>query len=530
MNFTDLIEEYWQEQKGISRGNKNELDDVITHEEQPAGEDQAELEDTSEDLVVPVNLVASGNDNGATEMAANEIESGENLDQVVMGVDFDVSLSETLDEGNSKSFLQTMNDASAGAIHENVIDSSFNYQSNATVSPSRNGVILSKATTSASKTSSNVKKKYNPVECDVCHKVLSSRNSWREHRITMHLKNGKFPCDQCDKRFTHKRALLLHQVMHTGERNYVCEECGSTHKRQRELHLHIRDMHTNTQNFRCDVCFMCFKMKGQLKKHCFTEHKDTVTSCIVCKHKLTTPFSIYTHCLKHYEPKEFTCEQCGKAFKSKAVLKKHLPIHDPNRKPFKECPKCNKLIYSRSHYYEHVQSHDQNTNNLIKFQCDLCESSFQHLSSLKRHALRHRPGGDLEHPVENPYLNMPENELPSLCCRVCRKLYTSTSGYYDHIKRCPQGVRTIETCPLCGRTYSSKKTLRRHMRQRHADEFVENAEQPKHEVVCENEGEVDETEEIAIQIIALAPAVEENVVIEGEFLQDDSQIIEHIVQ
>ena len=38
------------------------------------------------------------------------------------------------------------------------------------------------------------------VQCDMCHKMFSSRNSLREHRITIHLQNGRFSCSQCGKR------------------------------------------------------------------------------------------------------------------------------------------------------------------------------------------------------------------------------------------------------------------------------------------------------------------------------------------
>lgn len=336
----------------------------------------------------------------------------------------------------------------------------------------------------------NTYKKTGPQTCEVCSKVLSSRNSLREHRITVHLKNGRFPCAQCEKRFTHRRSLNIHMISHTSDRNFVCEKCGSTHKRKRELSNHMESMHSEVKTYRCDVCFKCFKEKAQLKTHCFTIHNNTVTECIVCKNNLSTPFSIYTHCLKHTDIREHQCDVCQRAYKTEKSLNEHKNIHDPNRQPFRECPICGKKIMSKSHYYEHVNAHDSVTKEVVKLKCNLCESYFQHSSSLKRHSLRHRPGGDLEHPKENPYLLMEESLLPPLCCKTCRRNYTSKSGYYDHIKKCRDGVTTTFKCDFCERTYSKRSALNRHIRQNHPNQAFD-------EVVVEEERTI--VEEIDIE-------------------------------
>eukprot|EP00111_Clytia_hemisphaerica_P000563 TCONS_00001647-protein len=304
------------------------------------------------------------------------------------------------------------------------------------------------------------------VKCDTCEKVLSSRNALREHRILVHLKNGRFACGSCDKRFSSNYALNLHSLSHSKERNYVCDKCGSSHKRARELRNHVKDMHTDDKTYRCDVCFECFKEKFLLKSHCQSTHKDTVTNCVVCKHKLMTPTSIYFHSLQHAGVRDHKCGTCDNAFKTSKALKKHQSTHDPERRPYKDCPKCGKSFLSRSSYYEHYHLHDEESE---KYRCDYCDSGFKHSSSLKRHAVRHRPGGDLEFPKENPYAEMDEALLPSLCCRKCRKLYTSKSGYYDHLKKCQYGVVESFKCDFCERVYTKRSALNRHVRQTHPD-------------------------------------------------------------
>lgn len=375
-------------------------------------------------------------------------------------------------------------------------------------------------------------KRYVPTRCDICKKMLSSRNSLREHQITIHWKNGRFPCADCDKRFTNRRSLQIHRVMHTKERNYVCELCGSTHKRPHELTLHMRDMHSENQTYRCDVCFQCFKTKSDLKAHCFGDHVDTVTDCIVCKQKLMTPFSIYTHCLKHAGYRDFDCDVCGRAFKTKKALTDHQKTHNQNRKPYKECPKCGKAIYSRSHYYEHVNSHAGDSHEIVRFPCTMCESTFQHTSSLKRHLLRHRAGGDLEHPKDNPYLSMDESALPSLCCRKCRRNYTSKSGYYDHIKRCRDGIVNRFPCARCPKEYTKRSALNRHARKHHPEIFVAEYfdEQTTVEIVNSDQIETIETDENEVLVhvqVALAPEITDAEITE-HYIEENAEAIQSI--
>lgn len=427
--------------------------------------------------------VNDGEQSGMKNKDLSEGKTKDNLKEIIIGLPFEQALSE-LDGETRNRLIHSLNDVPVTVDTDNdVISHTLSYHmTNQRIqvideSPvCREGSVV--LTDSSEKTvntglkslSSN---RNNPIECETCHKILSSRNSLREHRISIHLKNGRFPCDACGKRFTHQRALRLHRVMHTKDRKFVCPICSSSHKRERELKLHMRDMHTTTLSYRCNVCFQCFKMKGSLKQHCFSEHETTIISCTVCKQKLTTPFSIYTHCLKHAEPRDFKCVKCNREFKSQAQLKKHSAVHNPEKRPYKQCPKCLKLIFSRSHYYEHVNSHDNKTNEIVRFKCTQCDASFQHSSSLKRHRVRHRPGGDLEHPKQNPYIDMDENLLPDLCCRRCRKLYTSKSGYYEHKKRCRDGVSSEELCVICNKIYSSRKTLNRHVRHKHPTEEEE---------------------------------------------------------
>ena len=336
--------------------------------------------------------------------------------------------------------------------------------------------------------------------CDICGKSLSCQNSLREHHIVIHLKSGSFKCNTCKKGFPSAPALKKHAVSHTTEKKFTCDTCGSAHKRHSELVNHVTDMHVENNFLRCEVCFLNFKDKYTLKKHCFDDHGDTVTTCIICKNKLMTPLSIYCHCLKHSGARHFACDVCNRAFKTSSGLKAHRVQHDPDRKPYKDCDKCGKSFISRSSYYAHISSHDKGTGQTVTFTCYVCTTTFKHASSLKRHALRHRQAGGIQKPPDNPYLNMEESVLPKLCCGKCRKIYTSKSGYYSHIKVCRDGIVDSFKCDFCERSYTRRNALNRHLRINHPVVYANVLEGTNHDGDSAIVVPIDGSETVTIEI------------------------------
>lgn len=67
-------------------------------------------------------------------------------------------------------------------------------------------------------------------------------------------------------------------------------------------------------HFRCDIC-----RKGFVKSRAFLKHMT-----------------------KHKQNERFKCLKCGKSYKVKSCLTRHMKSHDDTNKQFIQCPKCEK--------------------------------------------------------------------------------------------------------------------------------------------------------------------------------------------
>eukprot|EP00116_Pleurobrachia_bachei_P004101 sb/3464363/ len=96
-------------------------------------------------------------------------------------------------------------------------------------------------------------KKYFP--CSLCPSICTSRFSLDKHKLKHRSGSSKsYECQICNKKFSDRNHLARHQIVHTGERHFKCEYCGTMFTTQHAKNRHVRRAHTGEKPFACTHC------------------------------------------------------------------------------------------------------------------------------------------------------------------------------------------------------------------------------------------------------------------------------------
>ncbi|KAL9695612.1 hypothetical protein quinque_014897 [Culex quinquefasciatus] len=102
-------------------------------------------------------------------------------------------------------------------------------------------------------------------ECTQCSKIFSTRTNLNRHLLT-HDGNKPYTCLLCHKGFTQSGSLKQHLLIHQNLRPYVCSKDGL------KRHVAVKHNENKTRDFACDLCPKAFKTKHVLtvhrRKHC----------------------------------------------------------------------------------------------------------------------------------------------------------------------------------------------------------------------------------------------------------------------
>ena len=192
-------------------------------------------------------------------------------------------------------------------------------------------------------------------QCTQCGRCYATDKSLKDH-IKTHSSQKKFVCAECGKHYSSKTALSTHMWTHSTEPRHRCSVCGKaflwyvTWKR----HLWSHGIGIN-QSHNCPVCTKCFASPYLLRDHLMTHSGEKPYMCSQCGRQFTHRSSLISHqkCL-HYSKKKSNCPECGKAICAARMAEHMRSMH---RGILHKCPHC-KLEFRQQEWLNwHVLFH-----------------------------------------------------------------------------------------------------------------------------------------------------------------------------
>lgn len=241
--------------------------------------------------------------------------------------------------------------------------------------------------------------------------------------------NYIFVCYHCGSSFTNSLDILSHVDNHFDSKVNITTEFVSTTDEQ-EVTKHLMVENDNQEMF-CDD----FKPVGLSAPHqmikeklvCEEEEDEGLSECKFCKENFDSSMALLMHLLKTHINEAASCPQCSRKFVNEISLLKHVQ--------------------------QHVSNNELTLDALLVKTIAKCRSSFVTQSAVK---------------VESDTQTVSKTKS---VCRVLPKteFIARTAPKTDSVRRplAQFQIKSLKTCDICLKTFSSRKNILRHMREKH---------------------------------------------------------------
>ena len=110
-----------------------------------------------------------------------------------------------------------------------------------------------------------IEMKEKKFQCQTCKKRFNLQHHLKRHKVT-HTGETPFECKTCFKKFKCDSGRRRHERVHSDEKPFLCKFCGTGFRHSKTLTNHLR-IHTGEEPYECKSCGKRFKQIGNMKVH-----------------------------------------------------------------------------------------------------------------------------------------------------------------------------------------------------------------------------------------------------------------------
>ena len=364
-------------------------------------------------------------------------------------------------------------------------------------------------------------KKETTYRCKHCGRFFLKQYDFKQHeRCHIEAEEKPFQCPQCGKRYMTRFQLTVHNRIHTGEQPYKCDRCNRRFMTRSNLRIHDERCKAAGGKLISNVTYLLKssprKKSGKKMARAKTSDVGNVAAtasvgskgssgskksagtavstkdasgrtCLICKTTFAFKSGLWKHRKrKHpdtYEPLTpglFPCKTCGKQFKLKFNLSKHMIMHKVSSVQF-TCKICGFRCLQSYSLQQHMKVHAKPSKKVktdsrgAQFKCTSCKKTFPYKTNLLSH-LRSHPA--CKNKTAVPAAT--KTSAPSMNNNISDDLTTQSTpdaattkdiptGQWPCVEASPidkiaHGSKFSGKCPYCCENFTRKFDLLRHIK------------------------------------------------------------------